>query len=241
VPGFSDDQWTRKYLDLRFRAGNFNDHIEFFAIRDLLPEVKGLDVFDLGCGPGVVCNFLAQNGARRVVGVDVSSPLIKFANRHKKFSTIQYCCEDMVEYLKGSIRFDLVVSSLALHFVSDLPHVLYKVCRALPTGGYFVFSVRHPVRTSNPAGEQGGIGEFAWAQKHYGVPGERTHRWLGQELTIFHRSFEMIFSQATSNGFDLVDLREPVPTSGDVEKYPELKEAFDSPPFLVLALRRNVK
>ena len=44
--------------------------------------------------------------------------------------------------------FDLVFSSLALHYVRDFAGVCRNVARMLVPGGSFVFSVEHPVFTA---------------------------------------------------------------------------------------------
>ena len=241
VQGFGRDEWTQRYIDLRFRAGNFNDHIEFKGMREVLPDVKGLDVLDLGCGPGVLCEYLSQAGAKAVIGVDISKPLVKYAEKNKKKFNIRYICDDMRNFLERGGRFGLVVSSLAIHFVPDLGQILGLVYRALPDHGRFVFSVRHPVRSGNPTGEHWAFGQCSWLQNKYGLSGQRTHNWLGQELRIFHRTFERIFSDAISNGFEVVELKEPLPTSADVRRYSNLREALDSPPFLVISLKKRAE
>lgn len=45
-----------------------------------LPEVKGLDVLEIGCGIGLISVFAAIAGARRVVAVDINPAAVENAN-----------------------------------------------------------------------------------------------------------------------------------------------------------------
>src|SRR3990172_6440241 len=53
----------------------------FRLICNLAPEAGGFTVLDVGCGGGRYSVPLAERGASRVVGVDVSAPMLEIARR----------------------------------------------------------------------------------------------------------------------------------------------------------------
>src|SRR5256885_5800506 len=47
---------------------------------NVLPDVRGLDVIELGCGTGYFGAWLKRRGARRVVGIDVTAAQLATAH-----------------------------------------------------------------------------------------------------------------------------------------------------------------
>ena len=60
------------YFALRNQDINYNDLLEQPAMAELLPNLSGKAVLDLGCGFGQNCKDFVCRGAKRVVGVDIS-------------------------------------------------------------------------------------------------------------------------------------------------------------------------
>ena len=114
---------------------------------DLAGGIKGCRVCDLACGQGVVARRLAERGAR-VLGIDVSGELLALARRYERNDPRG------VEYERGDARtlddvpdgvFDGVICNMSLMDIPDLDSTLGTVARVLRPGGWFVFSVVHPV------------------------------------------------------------------------------------------------
>ena len=102
---------------------------EWGTLRGLLPSFEGKRVLDLGCGYGWHCIYAAQQGALRVVGVDISEKMLEIARKKTKEPQVEYLRLPMEEIAFEKESFDLVLSSLALHYVADL-----KVCLGKSTG-----------------------------------------------------------------------------------------------------------
>ena len=66
-------------------------------------------------------------------------------NGSEKITYLRLPIED-VEFLPSS--FDVVLSSLAFHYVESFGDICEKVRQMLAPGGTFVFSVEHPVFTA---------------------------------------------------------------------------------------------
>ena len=75
---------------------------------------------------------------------------------------ITYVRADMERLALPTASFDLIYSSLVLHYIEHLSALLAEVHRALVPGGRLVFSVEHPVFTApaepgwsvNPSGRK---------------------------------------------------------------------------------------
>jgi len=124
----------------------FHDWIVPITV-DLAGGVEDYRVCDLACGQGVVARRLAERGAR-VLGVDVSEKLLDLARQYERDEPRG------VEYERGDAQtlnavpdgaFDGVVCNMSLMDIPDLDTTLGAVSRVLRPGGWFVFSVVHPI------------------------------------------------------------------------------------------------
>ena len=67
---------------------------EWWQLRPLFPPLKGKTVLDLGCGYGWHCQYAAQQGASRVLGIDQSEKMIQTAQEKNPHNQVEYrvCC-----------------------------------------------------------------------------------------------------------------------------------------------------
>lgn len=131
----------------------------------MLPHFAHKDVLDLGCGFGWHCRYVREQDANEVVGVDISRTMLDCATEMTSDDKITYLHVPMEEIEIPDNRFDVVISSLALHYVRSFSTVCHKIHNLLTSDGSFVFSVEHPIFTSRQ--------EQAW---HINNDGERVHR-----------------------------------------------------------------
>jgi 2-polyprenyl-3-methyl-5-hydroxy-6-metoxy-1,4-benzoquinol methylase len=59
-------------------------------------------------------------------------------------SSVTYCRKAVENITFPAARFDLVVSSLVLHYVDDYSRMLSRVADWLAPGGVLVYSTEHP-------------------------------------------------------------------------------------------------
>ncbi|MBM7564179.1 2-polyprenyl-3-methyl-5-hydroxy-6-metoxy-1,4-benzoquinol methylase [Paenibacillus sacheonensis] len=49
---------------------------EWHSFRQMLPELSGKRVLDIGCGFGWHCRYASEQGAASVVGIDISANML---------------------------------------------------------------------------------------------------------------------------------------------------------------------
>ena len=92
--------------------------------------------------------YAAEQGASSVLGIDLSERMLSVAWEKSKFPPVQYQWCAIEDIVFSPESFDIVLSSLALHYVESFEKVAQKVASYLVCGGDFVFSVEHPVFTA---------------------------------------------------------------------------------------------
>lgn len=113
---------------------------------NVLGDVRGKTILDLGCGSGHNAVVLAAQGAR-VLGIDISASQLELAARRAgTCGQLTFARGDMLNLqLPYGATFDIILSVFALDFVPDLAPVLKQVAEHLRPSGRFVFSCKHPL------------------------------------------------------------------------------------------------
>jgi ubiquinone/menaquinone biosynthesis C-methylase UbiE len=116
----------------------------------LLGDVRGKSILDLACGEGYYSRIFKSLGARRVVGVDLSSKMIGLARacERESGSGVEYVVGDAITYQPDE-PFDIVAAAYLLNY-ADTPEKLLAMCRAvsrsLRPSGRFVTVNNNPAQ-----------------------------------------------------------------------------------------------
>lgn len=145
---YDNEEFFEGYSRLPRSVEGLDGAPEWPALRAMLPDLRGRRVLDLGCGFGWFCRWARENGAERVLGLDVSMKMLERAQAETRDAAITYSKADMEQLELDPASFDLVYSSLALHYVVNLSRLMAQVHRCLVPSGSFVFSVEHPIYTA---------------------------------------------------------------------------------------------
>lgn len=214
---------------------------EWPSLRALLPDMRGLRVLDLGCGYGWFCRWAKEQGAARVVGVDVSEKMLARARAATEADAgIDYVQADLESLELPEATIDIAYSSLALHYVEGLAGLLAIVHHALVAGGHLIFSVEHPLFTapSRPGWVVDAEGRRTWPVDSYLIEGARETDWLTTGVIKQHRTFATYVNLLLRQGFSLTHVEEWGPTDQQVAAQPCLAEERQRPTFLILAARK---
>jgi 2-polyprenyl-6-hydroxyphenyl methylase/3-demethylubiquinone-9 3-methyltransferase len=98
--------------------------------------LAGLEVLDIGCGGGLLCEPLARLGAR-VTGIDATQKAIEVAGWHAEQSglAIEYRCSTAEDLAATGCRFDLIVNMEVVEHVADVDHFMEASCTLVKPGG----------------------------------------------------------------------------------------------------------
>ncbi len=211
---------------------------EWPAFRTLLPDLKGKSVLDLGCGFGWHRRYARQQGAQRVIGVDLSEKMLARAKATTNDSAIEYRQGAIEEIEFAGEEFDVVISSLALHYVEPFEVVCRKVYRCLKSGGSFVLSVEHPIFTAlaaqqwclGPAGER-----LHWPVDDYQKEGPPHTQWMADDVVKYHRTTATLVNTLIESGFSITKLLEPQPTAEMLLQQPDWKDESRRPMLVLLS------
>lgn len=209
-----------------------NAYIEQPAIRAALGAVRGLDILDAGCGPGILAEYLLTNGARSVIGLDVTPRMLELARERAPQARVLLA--DLGKRLPvADDTVDVVASSLALDYVGDWSTPLSEFMRVLRPSGRLVFSVQHPSAS------------YAWYQppSPFGVHYvESDWRGFGDEVVTvpdYYRSFDELVNPVLRAGFRIERLTETRPVAELRAVDPDAFEKYSrKPTFMVVEAQR---
>lgn len=103
----------------------------------LLGLSVGETVIDVGCGPGFLCENMADLvGPRgRVLGIDVSSDLVELARRRNRREWLAYEPGDAMRLAAPDQSFGVAVCAQVLEYIPDADRGMREMHRVLKPGG----------------------------------------------------------------------------------------------------------
>ncbi len=109
--------------------------IKHFKVNNKSSPFKNLDILDIGCGGGLLCEPLSRLGAN-VTGIDASEKNINVAKIHSKKNNlkISYICSSP-ENLNLKKKFDVILNMEVVEHVNDVNFFIKKSSEFLKEGG----------------------------------------------------------------------------------------------------------
>jgi 2-polyprenyl-3-methyl-5-hydroxy-6-metoxy-1,4-benzoquinol methylase len=191
----------------------------------LLPDPAGRRVLDLGCGAGQLAHHLAERGAAEVVGVDISERMLALARAERSHPRVTYLQQAIEQSAFAPGRFDLVVSSLAVHYVADYRGLMQRVASWLSANGILVYSTEHPVYLSRATGDgwiRDASGEpVSWAVDRYAEEGLREEHWFTDGVRKYHRTVASLLNGVIDAGLSIERVVEPVASREQLDRRPD--------------------
>lgn len=237
---YDNQEFFARYSRLARSTEGLDGAPEWPALRALIPDLRGLSVLDLGCGFGWFCRWARGQGAARVTGIDVSERMLARARADTQDAAITYTRADLEALQLPPSSFNLVYSSLALHYLKNLTGLMAEVYRALVPGGNLMFSVEHPIFSApaHPNWSIDAAGRKTWPVDGYLAEGPRSTDWLAKGVIKQHRTIATYINMLLRLGFAISRVEEWGPTDEQIAARPALADERDRPPFLLVAARR---
>lgn len=238
---YDDNIFFKKYSEMNRSRQGLAGAGEWETLKKLLPDFKGKRVLDLGCGYGWHCIYVMENGAASVIGVDISRKMLEVAREKTHFPQVEYRCCAMEDVDFPAESFDIIISSLAFHYVEDYEALIKKIYSMLKADGSLIFTVEHPVFTAYGTqdwyyNEKGEILHFPVDNYYY--EGKRTAVFLGEKIIKYHRTLTTYLNTLLTNGFIINQVVEPQPPENMME-ITGMKDEMRRPMMLIVSARKK--
>ncbi|MFQ6061262.1 MAG: class I SAM-dependent methyltransferase [Thermoplasmata archaeon] len=234
----------------------YRDELNNPAFFELLGNIRGKRILDLGCGEGYNSRIMARKGAR-VVGIDFSQKMIDFAveeEENERLGIDYYVLDARNLHTFEKDTFDTVACFMALQDIEDYRGAVKETCRVLKKHGRFVFSIPHPCFERRIMGDQI-IGGWEYREgtedesledalyykvdryfevHSFIIPWKMERLTRHFETTSFHRTLTDYASALYDAGLAISRLTEPIPTREGIEKHPTMKEHLRIPQSVII-------
>ena len=182
---------------------------------NLLGEVKGKNVLEIGCGGGQNTVVLAKWGAK-AAGLDISDEQIMHARKLAEREGVKASftvgnMEDLSVF--GDESTDIVLSSFGVGYVEDIAKTFKEIFRVLRNSGVFVFAEVHPIADRGRVVRYGR--KRLWAIANYFDRKRYVWSWRqfeeGKKAMFYgrHRLFQDYFNLLIDSGFQVTRILEP--------------------------------
>lgn len=239
---YDDEVFFDKYSQMERSKKGLSGAGEWETLEKVLPDFKGKRVLDLGCGYGWHCIYAAEHGAESVIGADISRKMIETAKKKSGDLPVEYLVSPMEDLEFGADSFDVVLSSLAFHYIESFEDIAGKVNRWLKKGGQFIFSAEHPVFTAYGTqdwyyDENGKILHFPVDNYYY--EGKREAVFLGEKVTKYHKTLTTYLNGLLENGFTITHVLEPQPSEQMIAEVEGMRDEMRRPMMLIVTSEKK--
>ena len=235
---YNDDEFFENYIARRNREESPNNIIEKPILLELIGDVEGKKLLDLGCGDAKFGVELLQKGCISYDGVEGSENMVREAIKNLKGTEGRVYLSSMETWNYHKDKYDLVVSRLALHYLAELKDIFQKVHNSLADNGKFIFSVQHPVLTSSIKSASASSSKSDWIVDDYFNSGKRVEPWIDKKVVKYHRTLEEYYQLLKLVGFKIEDVREGTPKVEKFSSENEYKRRMRIPLFLIFSCEK---
>lgn len=125
----------------------YQEHINRYVFASKF--IKNKIVLDVASGSGYGTDFLLKNGAKKVIGLDISNEAINYAKNVYKKQDLSFIQGEATNLPFHDEWFDIIVSFETIEHLRDYRRFLTECCRVLKKSGLFICSTPNK-RVSSP-------------------------------------------------------------------------------------------
>lgn len=228
----------------------YNEFLEMPATFELLGNLKGKKVLDMGCGAGIYAKAMSKKGAK-AKGFDISPEMLAIARKENPKLDLR---SGTVYNIPFKEKFDIVTAPLVIDYAQDWDRIFKQVYRILKKRGCFIFSVGNPVTDSTEKIIRNGkrlkihkiparaIWNYFNEKKVYGTWRNILYKKEVQNVQMpgYHKTYETIIRTIIKNKFEIAGYIDCFPLKKAKKLFPK-QYAFLSkvPYFCVWKLRKK--
>ena len=209
--------------------GAYNALYDRPAVLEVLGQVGGSRVLDIGCGPGLYAEELFARGAE-VVGFDESGEMVRLAHDRcgERFDVRVHDLRNPLDWLPDE-TFEAALMALVIHHLDDRVAALREIRRVLRPGGRLVVSTHHPASDWVRLGGSYFAVEPIEEDWHHG-------RW---HVRCWRLPLSRTCEEFIQSGFLIERIVEPLPAPEMADRFPEsYDKLMREPAFIIFALRK---
>ncbi|MFF0267987.1 class I SAM-dependent methyltransferase [Kribbella sp. NPDC004536] len=213
---------AQDYERARSREDSLDRLVEWPAQRELLGDVTGLSVLDVGCGNGGKLAELVGDGAAASVGIDVSGNFLSAPPPGLEFIQGDLSELDSLPSLAGR-KFDRILFLQSFGYAKDPVRTLRAARTMLTDGGFILLTRTHPIRYAVERSERNGtsLGEEYFSTDRFSY----AHSWNDQiSLTKRPYTISDLLNVFSAAGLWIETTHEPQLSEAAQRRYPHKQE-----------------
>lgn len=219
-------RWTKEQVKSA-RVPNYSKlYVVKPALLEILGNIKGKKILEVGCGGGFWLKILSKKGAK-CTGIDKEKNQIKAAEKNNK-EKIKYYLGDASRLSKIiNNKFDIVLIEKVFLEVPNLykiKKILKEAYKVTKKKGFVLVSELHPMAPNLDLPNLKIEKNYNYFKSGSRIKIISKKVDGGETIYIdYHWTFEDLCNAITEVGFKIVGVKEPDPSGEVVKKYPYLK------------------
>lgn len=142
-PAAAYDIWASTYDGQKDNPIAYLNGLVFSNLLDTV-DLEGKTVVDIGCGTGSNWEKILAKRPSNIIGYDVSSEMLNRLRQKYPLAATFLLHDNKLKESK-SLSCDMIVSTLVIGYIKDLPAVLAEWNRVLKAGGEIIITDFHPI------------------------------------------------------------------------------------------------
>lgn len=240
---YDNKAFFESYKKLRAHPLSYNEVVEFPEIKKQLPVIQDKHILDIGCGFGHLLKYIKTHQPKTMSGIDVSQKMIEECKKDDVLNEVTFYHGGILE-TEINDTFDVILSSLTLHYIEDFNRLAEKLQALLNENGTLLFTIEHPIQTASTskdivAKDKEGL---YLRLDHYFDESGRISYWgsVDYHISKFHHKIDTIINSLIKSGLTIEYIKD-LGDSSEVQKYYDEKRIYKLqtfPPFLMVKAKK---
>jgi ubiquinone/menaquinone biosynthesis C-methylase UbiE len=222
------------------KRASYEFNIQLPAILNLLGDLRGKSLLDVGCGPCAYSVEFAKRGAD-VFGVDVSQKMLEKAAMNAGIANVKLALLQADAHSLPCTDNSFDVTVLILTILNT--RMLEEAARVLKSGGTLLFSDTHPVAEAKGRWENDEIGAPLIIEDYFS---QDKRKWQiengsGRTITLkyYSRTIEQCTNMIADAGFKILRIAEPKPKKSLKKSDPVHYDRCSRIPYFIIYLAQK--